>query len=758
MRRIEWITLTVALLLMLAGCRGDGSSSNPTCTDADGDTYGAFCAAGPDCDDADPNNWDACAACVDADGDSSFVGCDAYATIAGPDCDDADVDNQTSCSTCVDADGDLSFVGCDAYTTRAGPDCNDADVDNQTSCSTCLDADGDSSFVGCDAYTTRAGPDCNDGDADNQTSCATCLDGDGDGAFAGCDAYATRVGPDCDDADADSFNGAAPNDSATACMTDADGDDWGDLAAPAGGVAGTDCDDANASISPGAAENETGLGCVEDADDDGYASTVAPPGGVAGTDCDDTDLNNWASCTSCTDGDLDLSYVSCDAYVTVSGPDCDDVDPNRSTIEPELADDGVDNDCSGADLVAATAVGATYVDVGNGSCTNGAGAGSQATPYCSLEDAIEDSTSGAEIFVAEGTYPVTEAIVFASDDVSIYGGYDGSWTRNLATRTTTIDTSGFSARGLLITADRIVLDGLAFVRGVANTGFGSDVILQIGEFGAITRSTFDMAGGTPEILRISGYSSIAERTTHALVRGVQAITDGAREFVEAARFQTFRFEQNRVDNLNPPGVSYVVISDSDNEFIVNNVIWSGGYGSAFSSDPDSGTSYVVGNSIYKSGSTGGTELNFRAGEQFVLNNAYRDPAATARFAGSITFSLPNVLPFTILNNIREGTLGSFGLLDTVPGTAFESWSTAADANACTLCVAGGGNQDAAIGFVDGPNGDLRLGSGSVAIDAGVDPTPYVPYFRVREDIDGNARPVDGDGLGGAQWDVGAYER
>ena len=58
------------------------------CADADGDGFGPGCLAGPDCDDADPDNWISCAACADDDGDAYFSGCDAYTTRSGPDCED----------------------------------------------------------------------------------------------------------------------------------------------------------------------------------------------------------------------------------------------------------------------------------------------------------------------------------------------------------------------------------------------------------------------------------------------------------------------------------------------------------------------------------------------------------------------------------------------------------------------------------------------------------------------------------------------
>lgn len=104
------------------------------------------------------------------------------------------------------------------------------------------------------------------------------------------DGYTADI--DCDDVDQDTFPGAAPRDSATACMRDRDGDDWGDQYVETGITPGTDCNDGDATTSPA------------DADGDG-----------------------WSTC----DGD------------------CDDADSGRSPGTPEVAFDGIDQDCSGAD-------------------------------------------------------------------------------------------------------------------------------------------------------------------------------------------------------------------------------------------------------------------------------------------------------------------------------------------------------------------------------------------------------------------------
>jgi hypothetical protein len=73
-------------------CLGCHSTCAPaTCIDADNDTFGANCPAGPDCDDTDNTTHEGCS-CIDNDGDGYGDNC-----TLGPDCNDNDNATHDDC-------------------------------------------------------------------------------------------------------------------------------------------------------------------------------------------------------------------------------------------------------------------------------------------------------------------------------------------------------------------------------------------------------------------------------------------------------------------------------------------------------------------------------------------------------------------------------------------------------------------------------------------------------------------------------------
>ncbi|MCO4768472.1 MAG: proprotein convertase P-domain-containing protein [Deltaproteobacteria bacterium] len=124
----------------------------------------------------------------------------------------------------------------------------------------------------------------------------------------------------------------------TGIASDIDGDGWVDAVY----CAGADCDDTDAALNPGAAEicgdsldqDCDGVDLIDDVDLDTFTSVAC-----GGDDCDDTDPNVFNG----SDFDLDLALGCQD--------DCDDNDATANPNGVEVCNDGIDQDCSGADLV-----------------------------------------------------------------------------------------------------------------------------------------------------------------------------------------------------------------------------------------------------------------------------------------------------------------------------------------------------------------------------------------------------------------------
>ncbi len=207
-------------------------------------------------------------------------------------------------------------------------------------------------------------------DASDSTTWYVDSDGDGYGDANGSSMQQACEQPtgyvdnytDCVDSAANIYPGAAQNDDPTLCMQDADGDGYGNLEAisnfpSAVGLSnGSDCDDSDANTYIGAAEFSPSY-CMEDADDDGHGAAVTT--GTAnklGNDCDDTHNQTYpgaaesetAECMR--DADYDGwgdKHVSADV---VAGNDCNDADGTIYPFASETIDDGIDQDCDGADL------------------------------------------------------------------------------------------------------------------------------------------------------------------------------------------------------------------------------------------------------------------------------------------------------------------------------------------------------------------------------------------------------------------------
>jgi hypothetical protein len=172
------------------------------------------------------------------------------------------------------------------------------------------------------------------------------------------------------------------------CTDGADNDGDGDF----------DCSDSDCQGSPDCIENHSDGGCADgtDSDADGLV------------DCDDPDCSEEAECTEgpevcndgldndndglidCADSDCGSSpdcLIDADGDGFYSTEDCDDSDPGVYPGAPEVANDGIDQDCSGADYT--TGGGGGGWDTGTDDGSDSGGGGSASGQLCEDSCAVD---------------------------------------------------------------------------------------------------------------------------------------------------------------------------------------------------------------------------------------------------------------------------------------------------------------------------------------------------------------------------------
>ncbi|MCB9677710.1 MAG: putative metal-binding motif-containing protein [Alphaproteobacteria bacterium] len=395
---------------------GDCNDASSAMFPGNDENTAAKCSDGldNDCDTTTDLAEASCAVFTDDDGDG-YCERSACADGSSPnDCDDADpAESPGLTETPIGACTDGKDNDCDGAIDLSDSVCRNArDQDGDTWCPGGRDTSGDG---WCLTGETGGAGDCNDNNPAVNPG-ATEIPSDG-------------VDQDC--------NGSE------LCYADFDGDDHGDpnnplfsnnlnCNQPNESWDGLDCDDTDPNVGPGNTEQPLdGVDqdcdgwelCYEDADQDGYggpagnivlAQSVAcdSNGGSTNTwDCDDTDaLTHPGAVEQPGDGvdqscdgsevcyvDLDGDGDGSDSGATVisadldcldgseaaTGTDCDDGDASIYGGAPEVANDGVDQDCNGFDLTAC------FEDL------DGDRVGSGVTIYSSDEDCLDPGESYA---------------------------------------------------------------------------------------------------------------------------------------------------------------------------------------------------------------------------------------------------------------------------------------------------------------------------------------------------------------------------
>jgi len=279
--------------------------------------------------------------CNDADNDGYYV--EPVCGGAEIDCDDTDPSiNPGAAEICNDGIDN----NCDGQTDEGVQSTfyEDSDVDNYgnplVSIQACAAPVGYvSDNTDCDDTHRGVNPGapevCYDGlDNNCDTIIDCCTDADGDGYYVepgcgtaiDCDDSNPNIHPDAPEVCYDGIDNDCDYQIDEGCCTDADGDGY---YAEAGCGTEIDCDDSNPNINPGACDIKRN-GIDEDCDGSDRLSGPACPGGNPEI-CDDGIDNDG-------DGDIDCADTDCTNDPACSGG-CVPV--------PEICDDGIDNDCDG---------------------------------------------------------------------------------------------------------------------------------------------------------------------------------------------------------------------------------------------------------------------------------------------------------------------------------------------------------------------------------------------------------------------------
>jgi putative metal-binding protein/fibronectin type III domain protein len=275
------------------------------------------------------------------------------------------------------------------------------------------------------------------------------------------------------------------------------------------GIGGLDCDDQDYYINPDASDNDQntvdencdgkyGDASTGDSDEDGFALS-GTEGAVV--DCDDSESFTFPGAApiddlfACMRDEDEDDYGADDATGTVlPGTDCIDTDELSNLEGLEIAQDGIDQDCSGTDLAPNDSDGVFVAPSGN----NG-NSGTMAEPMLTLGAATTlADLYGRVVFAAEGDYDES-----FETSVSIFGGYESvGWTRDIGTHITTINAQD-EAAVIVAAGARIAIEGFTINGGSGE--FDSYGIKVSGEATIVDNVIDGGSGGTDDLEDTSSY-------------------------------------------------------------------------------------------------------------------------------------------------------------------------------------------------------------------------------------------------------------
>jgi hypothetical protein len=617
-------------------------------------------------------------------------------------------DGQSFCGFgCADLTSDVDHCG-ECFNA-----CADGDVCGDGQCA-CPDADGDGTCdeddacVG-DALKVAPGA-CGCGVADDDRDGDTTLDCDD-----GCPDDAAKVEPGacgCGIAD-DDTDGDGTLDCDDGCP--------GDAAKLSEGVCGCGVDD-----------SDTDFDGVEDCNDGCPADIAKTTPGTCGCGISDSDEDF--------DGEICNDLCPYDANKTQPGT-CGCGISDTGPWGPELADDGIDNDCSDGDLVASDATGVFVSETGSNSHP-----GTQAAPMATVAvGAAKAKDEGKVLYVSGGSYSGA-----ANTYVSMYGGYTpGTWQRDIAANPTqlTHTSTTVGVRGAVVVEGFVLTNtGSSWSCNTMSVSSGADPITAYLVHNDIDGGSCQNSTGVD----ITGAKTTVHVFDNTIVGGVGthhgtgiSVHSGATAYVH----------HNTIEGgsgATSHGMGVYVEHDGATAIITNNLIFGG---TGVDSKGNSGVRVeydgivFVANNYIHGGLNGNFASGVRAdygGEATVVNNIIDGGDGHWHADAADFVSVGSTSQVTLIHNVLFGAT-----TDCLISASNTCVSSLAEVNACTFagCGASQGNLTVDPGLVAA--GDYHLANGSACIDAGVDPSGY--GVSVDVDFDRQLRPL------GVTWDIGPDE-
>lgn len=327
------------------------------------------------------------------------------------------------------------------------------------------------------------------------------------------------------------------------------------------------------------------------------------------------------------------------------------------------------------------------------------------TAATNLTDALRYVSGGSTVRVTNGTYSITSQVeVVKGITLESMNGYDHTLIRRSAGNT----------RIMLVAAANARVDGFRMENGYITSA----------DLGAIGAGLY-LAAGTVTACNITTNWATSNAT-------------GGGAYVTGGSLERSRITRNR-GHMNGGGL-YLTGGIVERCILADNKAGlNAGYhgGGAYQSGGILRNCLIYDNQGGTGGNAGGVHLNNGMIDHCTI--AYNlsgtgGGGGIFRAGGTVTNSI-------VYYNLKTATPDNYN-----GNLSFISYSCGPD------LTSGTGNITSEPLFVDGAARDFHLQSTSPCIDAGADKP------GVTDDFEGNLRPQDGNASGGAQYDMGAYER